>query len=838
MLNGTLTVPRQPSVHERYDSNATPDNWIIPSALAYVAQIPWIENATLKNNILFGLPFHRDRYNATLAATALVEDLNILEDGDLTEIGAQGVNLSGGQRWRVTLARAIYSRAGILVLDDIFSAVDASVGRHIFEECLTGNLCEGRTRIIATHHDRLCLPKAAYAVKLSNGSLQNITASRLVTTTSMTAKPSGSWNDTLSTGTPTEPRAGEAGQTSPPTTPRVYVEEEFRESGHIRWAIYKRYLSSSGGLKIWSVAIGVVMASQLALLTRGWWMKLWTEFSQRMVKQLPEGSKDSLLGGRSIAFYLGIYAAISMAAAFLEAMKCGFVYLAALRASRKLFASLIDAVLKAPLRWLDTIPLGRILSRACADFSLIDARIPGDTHTFLSAIFSLVVISTAGLALSFLMIVPEFILLVICVAYTSKFLHGAREIKRLESVSKSPILELYSTSLTGLDTIRAFDKVEEYISRMLVRLDNQSRSSWSFWLVCQWMAFRMGMVGAIFASFVAFTIAFRNVNASLAGFVLGFALDWTKSMEDAIKRFSNLQLNMNSTERVVEYCDIDKEDHSGDSVPVNWPSEGRISVKNLHVSYGPGLPDVIRGLNLEIAPGQHIGVVGRTGAGKSSLALSLFRFIENRSGSIHIDGIDISKIKLPQLRSGLSIISQDPVLFSGTIRSNLDPFGRYSDSMLRECLDRVCLTAQPSSVAGLEETGLYSNFNLFENLDSSISEGGLSLSQGQRQLLCLARSMISQSKIMVIDEATSAVDMHTDNLIQLSIAEHFRNTTLLVIAHRLTTVADFDKILVMADGQVVESGEPRKLLKSRGEFWKLVVESGEREKIESIILLK
>jgi ABC-type multidrug transport system fused ATPase/permease subunit len=311
---------------------------------------------------------------------------------------------------------------------------------------------------------------------------------------------------------------------------------------------------------------------------------------------------------------------------------------------------------------------------------------------------------------------------------------------------------------------------------------------------------------------------------------------------------------MNAAERIIEYSNLQTESLDGASPPAAWPSEGRLEVNNLVVGYAPDLPPVLKGLTFSVSRNERIGVVGRTGAGKSSLTLALFRFLEAREGSISIDGLDISKIKLHDLRSRLAIIPQDPVLFSGTVRSNLDAFDEHTDSELRDALARVHLISATEAEI-MNGTGSYSptqtptrtptgtsspgnkNINPFTSLSSPITEGGLNLSQGQRQLLCLARAIVSRPKIMVLDEATSAVDMATDALIQRSIREEFGDSTLIVIAHRLSTIADFDKILVMDDGRVREFGNPGELFeREEGVFRSMVQESGEREKLEGLIL--
>jgi ABC-type multidrug transport system fused ATPase/permease subunit len=366
------------------------------------------------------------------------------------------------------------------------------------------------------------------------------------------------------------------------------------------------------------------------------------------------------------------------------------------------------------------------------------------------------------------------------------------------------------------------------------------------------MGWRMSVVGSFFASFVAILILLTpDMDSSLAGFALAFALDFSGTVMWTIRHYANIELEMNAAERVVEYTELPTETLEGDNAPAAWPTEGRVEVNDLVVSYADDLPPVLKGLSFAIKRNERIGVVGRTGAGKSSLTLALFRFLEARSGSIFIDGLDISKIKLHDLRSRLAIIPQDPVLFSGTVRSNLDPFNNHTDAELFDSLQRVHLVSEnetspgtpiPTSALSADSGSVTKkNTNVFRNLASPISEGGLNLSQGQRQLLCLARAIVSRPKVMVLDEATSAVDMTTDALIQRSIREEFGDSTLIVIAHRLSTIADFDRILVLKDGAVAEFGTPRELWtvnSGQGIFRSMCEESGEKDKLRDICLGK
>ena len=439
-------------------------------------------------------------------------------------------------------------------------------------------------------------------------------------------------------------------------------------------------------------------------------------------------------------------------------------------------------------------------------------------------------------------------LLAVCVYIASVYLHGAREVKRLESNAKSPVFEQFGSALTGVGTIRAFSKQETYIERMFSKIDDHSTTYWHLWVFNRWMGWRMSLVGGFFAAVVAAIILILpNVDAALAGFALSFALDYGSTVIWAIRQYTNVELDMNAAERIIEYSNLQTESLEGADPPAAWPSEGRLEVNDLVVAYAPDLPPVLKGLTFRVERNERIGVVGRTGAGKSSLTLALFRFLEASQGSIHIDGLDISKIKLQALRSRLAIIPQDPVLFSGSVRSNLDAFDEHTDSELRDALERVhlvspsALATPPNESSGGSTTPTTqnpnANANPFNSLSSPITEGGLNLSQGQRQLLCLARAIVSRPKIMVLDEATSAVDMATDALIQRSIREEFGDSTLVVIAHRLSTIGDFDKILVLDDGRVAEFGTPRELMGvEAGVFRGMVRESGEREKLESLIL--
>lgn len=514
------------------------------------------------------------------------------------------------------------------------------------------------------------------------------------------------------------------------------------------------------------------------------------------------------------------------------------------------------------------MPVGRVLNRFTADFNQVDSQ---QAYNFAFCLYNAMIvvgIIVAGIIVSPFIILAAIILLSLCSRYALYYLATARQTKRLESTAKSPVFELFSTALAGVSTLRAFDKTHTYITTMFGRIDVHARSCYYQWLLNRWLSWRLNVIGAIFSIIVATLIVSLNgLDAALGGFALGFTLQYTEAVTWLLRNFAGVEIGMNAVERVIEYSEIVTEDEGGADAPAAWPSNGRLEVHGLSVGYAPDLPSVLKDVSFSVDRNERIGIIGRTGSGKSSLTLALFRFLEAREGSIHIDGIDISKIKLHDLRSRIAIIPQDPVLFSGTIRSNLDPFDEHSDQELRDALQRVHLLDSVPSSGGTSGAGSTlegtlgdeagesasnnsqtkplgggskpkKNTNPFASLNSPISESGLNLSQGQRQLLCLARAIVARPKIMILDEATSAVDKTTDVLIQRSIREEFQDSTLLVIAHRLSTIIDFDRILVLGGGEVVEFGAPRELLERQEKedgFLGMVESSGESAVLKDVI---
>ncbi|KAG8673600.1 hypothetical protein FPOAC2_07047 [Fusarium poae] len=839
LLSGAIHIPKK----QQFQGS----DWIIPGSIAYISQTPWLENCSLRDNILFGLPMDKSRYNKVLEACALSEDLKSLSDSDDTEIGSNGVNLSGGQKWRVTLARAVYSRAEILLMEDIFSAVDSHVGGWIYDRCLTGDICKGRTRIIVTHHLSLVMPGASFVVELGDGGVLYSGPPKL-STHQQPEMPSTNTKDAVdlidasddalisTNGSETEPSKSDV-------APKKFMQEETRQKGNVKRSVYLTYIKGSGGILPWALCIGIYLAYQAGILGRAWVLRIWTAKSSTSsdnpsahhisgstfsTTQLFSHHSKQIAPDPNVIFYLKIYVAISVATAVVGILRYLSSYFLAVRASRSLFERMLFAVMHAPMRWLDTVHSGRILNRFTADFNIIDERIAMTWSQFFSHLLRLISICIASCFASAYLIPPAVVLLGIGAITGNRYLVASRPLKRLESNAKSPVFELFNTTLAGISTIRAFRRTQTYLEQMHNNLNAWTMTTFYIALANRWMSLRMALITALFSITVGVVIIVKQIDAALAGLALSFILDFSESLRWTIRSYGDMELEMNSMERVVEYMNIETEYLGGLRPAAAWPSSGSVEVKDLEVAYAPDLPPVLKGLSFKIKHGERVGVVGRTGAGKSSMTLALFRFLEARSGSISIDGVDISKLKLTDLRSNMSIIPQHPVLFSGTVRSNLDPFGEYTDMQLYEALKRVHLIGQDDTPEN----------SLFNDLSSLISESGSNLSQGQQQLLCIARALLAASKVIVLDEATSAIDIATDVLIQKSIREWFTDRTMIVIAHRLSTVADFDKVLVLDGGRMVEFGTPRELWEQDGVFRGMCKRTGsnEEEHLRQVIM--
>ena len=541
VLSGSISTPPTPSPIHRYDHKATDGSWIVPGATAFVSQVPWLENTTIKENIIFGLPFNQKRFWKVVEACALHRDLETLPDGELTEVGGFGVNLSGGQKWRITFARAVYSRAAILILDDIFSAVDSQVGRHIFDHCLNGELASRRTRILVTHHAELCLPAAKYVIELGQGSVVYTGAPGLERSVG------AAWQNTqemCNSGGTSEVKDNHIRGHRPtmhpePRLDHKLVEAEAREQGAVKWDVYAKYMHHSGGYKFWSIIFTVFLVTQGIIFGKSWWMRYWTRMNGPDTTHEPH---DSLFTTQqpysapprtrhhpqqNLYFHLGIYILLSITGGLLATFQHFFVFRASIRASKALFKRMSFAVLRAPIGWHHRNPLGRVLNRFTADFQSVDTKLGYSIALCLASFMSLVGAVTAGILVSSMMAVFSAVLLAVGMYYARIYIRGAMPVKRLESVAKSPVLDLCGAALDGMDTIRAFGQTQRYLEQMYLRIDDWTVATWHMWLFNRWIGWRISAIGSFFAFFIIAVILVEpDRDPALIGFALSFALEF------------------------------------------------------------------------------------------------------------------------------------------------------------------------------------------------------------------------------------------------------------------------------------------------------------------------
>ncbi|GIJ86768.1 hypothetical protein Asppvi_005663 [Aspergillus pseudoviridinutans] len=772
--------------------------------VAYVPQAPWIERGTIRDNILFGTPFSADRYALVLFACALEKDLERLPAGDLTGIGTDGVNLSGGQRWRVSLARALYSPAQTLLLDDFFSAVDVHTRAHLHRHALMGEIARGRTRILVTHHVDVCLSSAEYLVSLGNG-------------TAVAMSVEDARREQLGKVHPVVTVDNEGLQEPEPQIEHIQASRrDDEETAGLSWDALQAYAARGGSPFFWVLVIVSFVGYSGLLLGRAWCIKLWTSRNA----STPEPDH--------LQYYLAVYLGLSLITGMVGITRCYLIICVAFRASQRLFNQMLHTILRAPLQWHAAVPSGRILARFSSDVSVIDSRLARDLRNTLDRVADVAMALAAGSFVSPLVLLVAAALVLLYHRFAHTYLRASRMLNRLTSAAKGPIYGHFDACLAGLPVIRAFGRVDAYRQSFLDKVDDHSRAYFSLRLLNRWLGFRINMIGAGFsAASAALIVSLRDVDAGTAGFALSFTMQISASIGLVIRYYAFLEQDMNSVERVREYARLETERYEGRDAPASWPTRGRIEVSDLAVRHAPHLPSVLQGITFRVEEGERVAVVGRTGAGKSSLVLALFRILEAAQGQILVDGIDISQLKLQMLRGRIAVIPQDPAIFRGTIRSNLDPFDEHEESELLEALESVRWTLDAPDASGERSP-----------LDRLVAAGGSNLSQGQRQLLCIAREIVWRPKVLVLDEATSAVDKQSDRLIQQCVRTVFGggSTTLLVVAHRLSTVADFDRILVLDAGRAVEFGTPLELMeRENGIFREMVEQDQERVVLKEMI---
>ncbi|KDP34963.1 hypothetical protein JCGZ_09251 [Jatropha curcas] len=800
---------------------------VIRGSVAYVPQVSWIFNATVRDNILFGSAFDSARYQKAIDVTSLQHDLDLLPGGDLTEIGERGVNISGGQKQRISMARAVYSNSDVYIFDDPLSALDAHVARQVFDKCVKGELSR-KTRVLVTNqlhflsevdriilvHEGMVKEEGTFEELSNNGMLfQKLMENAGKIEEYEEEKENGETDDHKTSSMPianglmndlpknaSEKKKQKEGKS-------VLIKQEERETGVISWKVLMRYKNALGGAWVVMVLFMCYVLTEVLRVSTSTWLSNWTD-------QVTTKSHGPI-------YYNLIYSILSFCQVLVTLLNSYWLIISSLYAARRLHDAMLNSILRAPMVFFHTNPLGRIINRFAKDLGDIDRNVAPFVNMFLgqvSQLLSTFVLIGIVSTMSLWAIMP---LLVVFYGAYLYYQSTAREVKRLDSISRSPVYAQFGEALNGLSTIRAYkayDRMAEINGRSM---DNNIRFTLVNMSGNRWLAIRLETVGGLMIWLTATFAVMQNgraenqqAYASTMGLLLSYALNITGLLTTVLRLASLAENSLNSVERIGTYIDLPSEAPpiiEGNRPPPGWPSSGSIKFEDVVLRYRPELPPVLHGLTFTVSPSDKVGIVGRTGAGKSSMLNALFRIVELERGRISIDGCDIAKFGLMDLRKVLGIIPQSPVLFSGTVRFNLDPFNEHNDADLWEALERAHL----KDVIRRNSLGLY----------AEVSEAGENFSVGQRQLLSLARALLRRSKILVLDEATAAVDVRTDALIQKTIREEFKSCTMLIIAHRLNTIIDCDRILLLDSGKVLEYDTPEELLSNENSAFSRMVQS-------------
>uniref|UniRef100_A0A9J7YN69 ABC-type glutathione-S-conjugate transporter n=1 Tax=Cyprinus carpio carpio TaxID=630221 RepID=A0A9J7YN69_CYPCA len=736
----------------------------VTGSVAYVPQQAWIQNATLKDNILFGCEMKDSWYQKVLEACALLPDLEILPARDATEIGEKGLNLSGGQKQRVSLARAVYRKADIYLLDDPLSAVDAHVGQHIFEKVFGPNgVLKNKTRILVTHGLSF-LPQADLILVIEDGEITEM----------------GSYAELLSR------------------------KNTFADFAEVKLEMYVDYFRTIGLAFIIPI-IFLYAFQQAASLAYNYWLSLWAD--------------DPVVNGTQVdtGLKLGVFGALGFAQGIAIFGTTVAISLGGIIASRHLHLDLVNNVLHSPMSFFESTPSGNLLNRFSKEIDSIDCMIPDGLKMMLGYVFKLLevcIIVLMATPFAGVVILP---LTMLYAFIQSFYVATSCQLRRLESVSRSPIYTHFNETVQGASVIRAFGEQSRFILLANSRVDHNQTSYFPRFVATRWLAVNLEFLGnlLVLAAAILSVMGRSTLSPGIVGLAVSHSLQVTGILSWIVRAWTDVENNIVSVERVKEYAETTKEAPwtiEDSPLPSDWPRSGSIGFQEYGLQYRRGLDWALKEISFSVNESEKVGIVGRTGAGKSSLALGIFRILEAAKGKIFIDGINIAEVGLHELRSRITIIPQDPVLFSGSLRMNLDPFDGYTDEDVWRALELAHLK---NFVCGLPD-----------KLNHECSEGGENLSLGQRQLVCLARALLRKTKILVLDEATAAVDLETDNLIQSTIRTQFEDCTVLTIAHRLNTIMDYTRVIVMDRGHITEMDSPSNLISQRGQFYRMCREAG------------
>ncbi|KNE66220.1 hypothetical protein AMAG_10458 [Allomyces macrogynus ATCC 38327] len=787
--------------------------------VAYCPQHPWVHHGTVRDNVVFGRAFDAAQYRRAIRLAALDRDLAVFPAGDRTEIGERGSTLSGGQLARMGLARALYDEPDVLLLDDPTSAVDARVASFLFRHTLAGAELKGSTRIVVTNALHF-VPLCDYAVVVKDGTVaeQGSVADLLARDGELAREMHALRGSAESDASDTESVTSAAGildtldppddgDGKAPTMATAHspangalMQSEERSTGAVAWAVYRDYLEALGGARSVAVILASLVLVQAFRVGGDLWLSAWTANSLH----LPATT------------YLGAYFGWAVVQAAASVVYVSQFALAGLRASRAIHDQAVERIVRLPLAFFETTPLGRIVSRFSKDQDQLDTTLVDASRMFLNTLATVLSTLMIIVVASPLFAAPLVPLLAVYYVLQRFYRATSIDLRRLEALSRSTLYARFTESLAGASVIRAYAAQRRFLTSLARDMDVNNRPA--FLTICaqRWLAIRIQSIGnvLVLAAALLGVTSTDPARAAMVGLSLTYALQVTASLSWCVRQAAETEQQMNATERLLHYANklvTEADDVIEGAVPKDWPMRGEVVMQDVTMAYRAGLEPVLRGVSLRIPAGCKCAIVGRSGAGKSSLVAALFRLTELTSGSVCIDGIDVSGVGLADLRSRIAIIPQQPFLFSGTIRANLDPCEQVDDAVLWDCLDRAGIRAFVESQQG--------------HLDALVQAEGLSL--GQQQLLCLARALVHKSRILVMDEATAAMDQATDAIVQDVIRREFASATVVTIAHRLNTIIDYDMIVVMAAGRVAEIGAPADLLARPGsQFAALVDETG------------
>ncbi|KAK1755846.1 putative ATP-dependent permease [Echria macrotheca] len=793
LKGGTKTVPRE--------------------MIGYCAQTPWLESMSIRDNILFCAPYEKARFDAVIEACCLKPDLEKFRAKDLATIGENGVGLSGGQRARVALARAVYSRARILLLDDPIAALDHGTATHVMKNLFSNSsssLMDGRLVIFVTHRRDIATRYASQVLEVfGHGQVRVLPKAEL--------ESHEEELEHLPVTTPGDSRPAPSDESGADAVEH-FMEEELRPHGGVLLSVYWRYVRS-GGLSWW-VATAVFFALfRLANVAYFWFLKEWGEryntdsipfdINQQVLSSPIAGMEHVNRSGFNLGDYLpGIspaddvrpwlwwFSAISLVQVLAQALSDFTTVYIIYQAGKNLFTQAIRHLSNATFRFYDVTPVGRLMNRLTSDMGVVDGQIANQLMQLVWEAMSwgsaMVVIAMA----TPVFLVMSIAMTIVFVMIFKYFLPASQSLRRLETVSLTPLMSNFGALVEGLTTVRAFRASAHFQQRLIATTDTFQRMDHIYWSLQAWLQYRFDMLSALTTFLLAVTAVMSGLSGGTVGFVLAAASNFVQSTHNLCRKYGELQMQFVSVERVVELQDLEQEPE-GEKPAAGWPHYGDdIILDHVTLRYAPGLDPVLQDVSLRIPGGANVAVTGRTGSGKSTFALSLLGTLHpdpDSGGTIRIGGVNIAEVDKNELRRNITFVAQDPVLFPGTLRNNLDPLNKYDDKDCADVLERVL---------GGESGGSGSGFTL----DSPVDAGGKNLSQGQRQLVGLGRAILRRSPVVILDEATASIDSATAGSIQKLLREELRHSTVITIAHRKEAVKQADFEIVLDQGKVVRAG--------------------------------